>query len=114
MLYAGGKAIGVVEAKPVGHALTGVEVQSAKYTSGLPAGLPHYHLPLPFAYESTGAVTQFTNKLDPHPRSREVFTFHRPEELIRLATQDAQLRARLCVMPPPRCASRPSSACTRC
>ncbi|MBL7218603.1 MAG: hypothetical protein ISS69_00685 [Phycisphaerae bacterium] len=28
MLYADGKAIGVVEAKPAGHTLTGVEVQS--------------------------------------------------------------------------------------
>jgi len=100
LLYADGKAIGVVEAKPEGHTLTGVETQSTKYTAGLPAGLPHYHLPLPFAYESTGATTQFTNALDPHPRSREVFTFHRPEELIRLAKLDSQVRANLLRMPP--------------
>ncbi len=56
-------------------------------------------LPLPFAYESTGTVTQFTNGLDPDPRSREVFTFHRPEELIRLATLERQLRANLRQMP---------------
>ena len=49
LLYADGKAIGVIEAKPEGHTLTGVEIQSAKYTEGLPDGLPHYHLPLPFA-----------------------------------------------------------------
>ena len=42
LLYADGKAIGVVEAKPEGHTLTGVETQSAKYTDGLPDGLPHY------------------------------------------------------------------------
>jgi len=99
LLYANGRAIGVVEAKPEGHTLTGVETQSAKYTQGLPDGLPHYHLPLPFAYESTGTVTQFTNALNPDPRSREVFTFHRPEELIRLAKLDSQLRANLCNMP---------------
>ena len=99
MLYADGKAIGVCEAKPEGHTLTGVEPQSAKYTEGLPDGLPHYHLPLPFAYESTGVVTHFTNALDPDARSREVFTFHRPEELIRLATLDRQLRAALREMP---------------
>lgn len=53
-------------------------------------------MPLPFAYESTGAVTQFTSTLDPEPRSREVFAFHRPEELIRLAQLGPdQLRARL-------------------
>jgi len=99
LLYVCGKAIGVVEAKPEGHTLTGVELQSAKYTGGLPPGLPHYHLPLPFAYESTGAVTQFTNGLDHDPRSREVFTFFRPEELLRLATLDSQLRANLRQMP---------------
>ncbi|MGD0094161.1 MAG: DEAD/DEAH box helicase family protein [Planctomycetota bacterium] len=38
--------------------------------------------------------------LDPQPRSRIVFTFHRPEELIRLAMQDAQLRAKLRALPP--------------
>ena len=51
LLYADGKVIGVIEAKPEGHTLTGVETQSAKYVDGLPKGLPHYHLPLPFAYE---------------------------------------------------------------
>ena len=99
MLYVDGKAVGVVEAKPEGHTLVGVELQSAKYTQGLPEGLPHYHLPLPFAYESTGRITQFTDGLDPDPRSREVFTFHRPEELLRLATSDAQLRTKLKNLP---------------
>jgi type I restriction enzyme R subunit len=100
MLYADGKAIGIVEAKPEGHTLTGVETQSAKYTFGLPEGLPYYRLPLPFAFESTGTVTQFTNNLDPIPRSREVFSFHRPEELIRLAKLESQVRANLQHMPP--------------
>ena len=36
---------------------------------------------LPFAYESTGVETRFTNTLDPDPRSRQVFWFHRPETL---------------------------------
>lgn len=100
LLYADGKAIGVVEAKPEGHPLKGVETQSSKYASGLPKELPHYHLPLPFAYETTGTATQFTNALEPNCRSREVFAFHRPEELIRLATKDTQLRALLQEMPP--------------
>ena len=34
MLYVDGKAIGVIEAKPEGHTLTGVETQSAKYLQG--------------------------------------------------------------------------------
>lgn len=100
MLYADGKAIGVVEAKPKGHTLTGVETQSGKYCEGLPPGLPHHHLPLPFAYESTGEVTQFTNALEVDARSRVVFTFHRPDELLRLVRLDKQLRTRLREMPP--------------
>lgn len=100
LLYAAGKAIGVVEAKPEGHTLTGVETQSGKYANGFRDDLPSYRMPLPFGYESTGAVTQFTNLLDPDPRSREVFAFHRPEELIRLAELDTQLRANLRAMAP--------------
>jgi type I restriction enzyme, R subunit len=99
LLYADCKALGTIEAKPEGYPLTSVEPQSRKYSTGLPAGLPNYRLPLPFAYESTGSVTQFTNFLDPDPRAREVFTFHRPEELIRLAMLDRQLRANLRNMP---------------
>jgi type I restriction enzyme R subunit len=100
LLYADGKAVGVVEAKKVGATLIGVETQSAKYTTGLPKGLPtHRPLPLPFSYESTGEQTRFTNRLDPDPRSREVFTFHRPEELVRLVGSDDQLRGRLRAMP---------------
>jgi type I restriction enzyme R subunit len=100
LLYAGGKALGVVEAKPQGHTLAGVESQSVKYAGALPPGVPVHRLPLPFCYESTGAVTQFTNLLEPDARSREVFRFHRPEELIRLVGLDAQVRARLRAMPP--------------
>ncbi len=89
LLYADGKAIGVIEAKPAGHTLTGVQLQSLQYTKGLPDEILHHRLPLPFAYESTGVVTQFTNGLDPDPRSREVFTFHRPNELLRLVPLEA-------------------------
>ena len=100
LLYASGRAIGVIEAKPAGHTLEGVVVQSERYTEGLPMEVPAWRRPLPFAYESTGEVTQFTNGLDPDPRSREIFTFHRPEELLRL--QDLgpkQLRRMLHQMP---------------
>ncbi len=120
LLYVNQKAAGVVEAKPEGSTLTGVEVQSEKYSTGLPDNLPAPHNPLPFLYESTGAETQFTNRLDPEPRSRLVFSFHSPQTLAKwlgvsemasvdthgiaedrddyLASQN--LRRRLKVMPP--------------
>ena len=81
LLYVNQKAAAVVEAKPEGSTLTGVEVQSEKYSTGLPDNLPAHHNPLPFLYESTGAETQFTNRLDPEPRSRLTFSFHSPETL---------------------------------
>ena len=82
LLYVDGKAAGVIEAKKVGHTLTGVEVQSEKYSKGLPASLPAYARPLPFLYQSTGTESRFTNGLDPDPRSRGVFAFHKPDTLI--------------------------------
>ena len=83
LLYVDQRAVGVVEAKPLGFTLTGVEVQSGKYSTGLPDFLTAPIRPLPFLYESTGEVTQFTNGLDPEPRSREVFSFHTPAILAR-------------------------------
>lgn len=77
--YVDGKAAGVIEAKKRGATLTGVEIQSARYAQGLPASLPAWRRPLPFVYESTGAETHFTNALDPEPRARNVYAFHRPE-----------------------------------
>jgi type I restriction enzyme R subunit len=81
LLYVDGKAAVVIEAKKEGVTLTGVETQSDKYTKGLPAALPRWSNPLPFAYQSTGVETRFTNGLDPVPRSRPVFAFHQPKLL---------------------------------
>ncbi|MEX0749317.1 MAG: type I restriction-modification enzyme R subunit C-terminal domain-containing protein [Dehalococcoidia bacterium] len=81
LLYADGYAVGAIEAKPAGMTLTGVEMQSEKYSTGLPDVIPAPTRPLPFLYESTGVETRFTNLLDPEPRSRRVFSFHRPETL---------------------------------
>ncbi|MFM8570085.1 MAG: DEAD/DEAH box helicase family protein, partial [Pirellula sp.] len=74
--------------------------QPAKYSIGLPKSLPHWEIPLPFAYESTGSECRFTNRKESDSRSRPVFTFHRPEELVRLANLDKQVRTRLKELPP--------------
>lgn len=94
-LFVDSRAIGTVEAKPEGETLTGVEEQSAKYVSGVPFGLPAWRSPLPFSYESTGAETFFTNRLDPDPCSRRVFSFHRPATLLAWVQQEKQLAQRL-------------------
>jgi type I restriction enzyme, R subunit len=100
------KAVGVVEAKKAGETLTGVEIQSTKYREGHPKHLQVARFPLPFAYETTGIETRFTSCLDPEPRSRPVFAFHRPETLAEWLTQAPEegenqvLRARLLHMPP--------------
>jgi type I restriction enzyme R subunit len=78
LLFVDRQAVGTIEAKPKGTTLTEVEIQSSKYATGVPGQVKSGFDRLPFAYESTGVETRFTNGLDPDPRSRPVFTFHRP------------------------------------
>lgn len=92
--------VGVIEAKreEVGESITEVEPQSSGYAQAT----LKYNLnaePLPFVYESTGVLTRFTDYRDPHPRSREVFHFHRPETLAEWFGQQKTLRARLKDLP---------------
>ena len=79
--------------------LTGVEEQSGKYGKDLLDIYPKWREPLPFAYESTGVETQFTNQFDPSPKSRNVFGFHRPETLLEYLEPDHQLNTRLSDLP---------------
>ena len=107
LLYVDGYAAGVVEAKKAGVPLIGVEIQTARYSEGLPQNLPAPRRPLPFCYESTGIETRFTNLLEPDARSRPVFGFHRPETLAGWLEADVKspgcgLRNRLRIMPPVR------------
>lgn len=90
------RAVGVVEAKKQGTLLSGVAEQSGHYAENLPdfiqAVTPGS---LPFLYESTGVETFFRDERDPAPRSRRVFTFHRPETLAAWLALPDTLRARL-------------------
>src|SRR6266436_4217296 len=95
LLFVDGKAICTVEAKPEGFTLTGVEEQSGKYGKNLLDVYGKWREPLPFAYESTGVETQFTNQLDPSPKSRNIFAFHRPETLLEYLEAEHQLNTRL-------------------
>lgn len=79
VLFVEKRPVGVIEAKQenLGFQLTQVEDQSLDYAQ---AKLKHLNNdPLPFVYESTGELTRFTDYRDEKPRSRPVFSFHRPE-----------------------------------
>jgi type I restriction enzyme, R subunit len=104
LLFVDGKAAGVIEAKKEGTALIGVEIQTQKYSEGIPDALPAPFRPLPFCYQSTGVETRFTNLLEPEASSRGVFSFHTPATLAlwledELSTPGSTSKARLAMMP---------------
>ena len=99
VLFVDGKPVGIIEAKKEEEAvhLTVHEDQSKDYAD---SKLKHLdNDPLPFVYESTGIVTRFTDYRDPKPRSRPLFTFHRPETLRDWLKQDNTLRRRIFDIP---------------
>jgi len=101
VLFVDKKAVGVIEAKreEEGQRLTAHESQTEGYAAAKLKWVNNQR-PLPFLYESTGVITRFTDARDPKPRSREVFSFHRPETLKEWLSQDASLRERLHHIPP--------------
>ena len=95
VLFVNKQPVGIIEAKRAeeGIHLTMHEEQTEGYRT---AKLKYLHnQPLHFGYESTGEVTRFTDFRDPKPRSRPVFTFHRPETFLEYSKQDKSLRTRL-------------------
>jgi type I restriction enzyme R subunit len=100
LLFVDRKAVGAVEAKPEGMTLSGVSEQTLSYVTQVPDTLPKIQSPLPFAIESTGVETYFTDMRDPDPRARRVFAFHTPELLSEWLSQPDTIRARLKTLPP--------------
>ena len=100
VLFVDKKPVGVVEAKPEdwGQKITTVEEQSSAYAAAKLKWVNNRE-PLPFVYESTGVLTRFTDGRDPKPRSREVFSFPRPDTVQRWRAQPASLRKRLHGLP---------------
>jgi type I restriction enzyme, R subunit len=99
LLFVGGKACGVIEAKKAGVTLSGVAEQAARYMQNLPPHLARWADHLVFDYESTGDETYFRDTRDPKPRSRRVFAFHRPATLHAWLNEADTLRQRLRHMP---------------
>jgi type I restriction enzyme R subunit len=99
-LFVNRRLIGAVEAKPEGYTLSSVADQSKRYMLQPPVGVPSASGPLSFGYESTGVETYFRDDRDPDARSRQVFSFHRPETLEIWIRKTQTLRAALREMPP--------------
>ncbi len=99
VLFVDRKPVGVIEAKreEEGVRLTYHEDQSEGYASAKLKYLENEKLP--FVYESTGELTRFTDYRDPKPRSRRVFTFHRPETFNEYIKQEKSLRTGLLDLP---------------
>jgi type I restriction enzyme R subunit len=100
VLFVSKKPVGIIEAKEEnkGFQLTQVEDQSTEYAQ---AKLKYLNNdPLPFVYESTGEVTRFTDYRDEKPRSRPVFSFHRPETFLEWLKQKDTLRNSFQKLPP--------------
>ncbi|MFI2649676.1 hypothetical protein [Micromonospora fulviviridis] len=88
LLYVDQRVVGVIEAKPEGTPLSGVEWQSAMYAEGLPPAVRLTALTrderLPSVFEASGSETHFTNGYDPQPRARRIFAFPQPGTLARI------------------------------
>lgn len=100
MLFVDGRIAGVVEAKPKGTTLSGVEEQAGKYIAGLSPNSPVAYDPPPFEYESTGVETWFKDTRDVDARSRRVFAFPKPETMRTWLADDSTFRNRLKSLPP--------------
>jgi type I restriction enzyme R subunit len=101
VLFVDGQPVGVIEAKKetLGQNITVVEDQTADYSAAKLKWVQSTGVLLPFLYEATGVLTRFTDQRDPKPRSREVFSFHRPETLRGWLAAGRSLRARLQDLP---------------
>ncbi|MDX9789422.1 MAG: type I restriction-modification enzyme R subunit C-terminal domain-containing protein [Candidatus Kapabacteria bacterium] len=99
VLFVNQKAVGVIEAKreEEAHKISVHEGQTEDYANAKLKYLDNE--PLPFVYISTGEITKFANYNDPKPRSREIFTFHRPETLLQWTKNEKTLRAGLLDLP---------------
>lgn len=82
LIFIEGRPVGVIEAKPTdkGEKLTTVAEQSKRYAE---SGLKHVsgNVDIRFAYEATDVLIRFCDYHDKNYRSREVFSFHKPEQL---------------------------------
>ena len=100
-LFVDGMPVGVAEAKKdeKGEVLTDVEGQSGRYANSRFKWVNQEYR-VRFAYEATGKLVRFTDYADIKCRSREIFSFHRPETLKRWLNESDTVRNNLKQLPP--------------
>jgi len=102
MLFIDGKACGIIEAKREGTNLVQAAEQSARYAVSTVKFIQRWvpeDQPLPFLFEATNHEIRFRDERDPHPRSRNIFHFHKPETLKAWLEEGDTLRARMQQLP---------------
>ncbi|MCL2645173.1 MAG: DEAD/DEAH box helicase family protein, partial [Betaproteobacteria bacterium] len=102
LLFVNSVPCGVIEAKKdsAGANLTAAEPQTERYANS-PLKWRKNNTPLRFLFEATGEITRFTDAADPHPRSREIFYFFKPQQLAKWVEEPSPLRQRLANDMPP-------------
>ena len=101
LIFVNQQPVGIIEAKAITKGeklITEVEDQTRRYVN---SNFLYFNksVDIRFVYESTGEITRFTDYNDIKFRSREIFTFHKPEELERLLKETDTLRNRLKCFP---------------
>lgn len=97
LIFINAQPVGIIEAKEINKGeklVVETEKQTERYKNSKLKYFPE-NVHIRFAYESTGEITRFTDYNDINYRSREVFSFHKPEELERLMKESDTLRNRL-------------------
>lgn len=99
-LFVDGIPVGIIEAKrsELGENITTVESQSFRYANSELKYIKGHTIR--FAYEATDKLIRFTDYNDIKYRSREVFSFHRPETLKNLMNQSDTIRNNMKNFPP--------------
>lgn len=96
LIFINRKPVGVIEAKEINKGVelvTKVEKQTNRYANSKFKYIEN--VDIRFVYESTGEITRFTDYHDIDYCSREIFTFHSPDELEELLKASDTLRNRL-------------------
>lgn len=101
VIFIAGKPVGIIEAKAhdKGEKLTAVAEQTRRYAESQLQYAPR-DVDIRFAYEATDVLTRFCDYHDIDYRSREVYSFHRPEQLREWIAAIDTLRNRMKSFPP--------------